>query len=622
VKFSTPELAICQWCISEIVNSEPDIPSAIRDILAKAVRGMPAPPSEPNYTRIEQGAIREVRMTETWGRYFVRQIFGVDEQKLALERRVRQTLEAARDWHLREMQQYRGSWSKLLEGRFEALVGVPKNSAESCSLDDMACLIHEFGPLSTRVSEWTIVGSEKSLRILRAFRKGVIGANQCRRIDPVPFQAMRNHVLNRDRWRCSICSKQGRGLELHVHHIIPLDSRGTNNSANLATVCYTCHNRLHDGFTVSKHRKRWIVGGRFVSIDIETTGFSRKGDEIIEVGAARFENGSCVDTYSSLVRPNGSVPEKILRLTGISIEDLERARPSTAVIPEFIRFVGTDKLIGHNLKSFDLPFLCNSCYRIGLSSITNDFVDTLHLCREKVESNDHKLQTMLRRFGIKCKGHRAIEDAKACGELYIELLNHSQATSTRHLGTPPQAKKQKGAVRVPCFNCGLLLEVRPNGPVMLGACGGCTKEVVMRNSPLWIRKRRPGGHDYFVSTDWGEEVGAKAIGLFKGRNGQYWNSFLRYVRQGGPDCTEFQVVRSEDGKRWIIKSPNGVPVARKNTLEAAFDVAIDLETDHLTAQGFPEDIVSCVWTVRRVFNWDPNLSSFGYLDLHESTESR
>jgi DNA polymerase III epsilon subunit-like protein len=42
----------------------------------------------------------------------------------------------------------------------------------------------------------------------------------------------------------------------------------------------------------------------YVSLDLETTGLNPETDEIIEIGAVKFEGDEIIDTFSSLVNPS------------------------------------------------------------------------------------------------------------------------------------------------------------------------------------------------------------------------------------------------------------------------------------------------------------------------------
>ena len=45
---------------------------------------------------------------------------------------------------------------------------------------------------------------------------------------------------------CAECEKAGRLTPAQlVHHVIPLDKGGTNDPANLLSLCKACHSRLH-----------------------------------------------------------------------------------------------------------------------------------------------------------------------------------------------------------------------------------------------------------------------------------------------------------------------------------------------------------------------------------------
>ena len=54
--------------------------------------------------------------------------------------------------------------------------------------------------------------------------------------------SVRQRVLNRDDRRCRKCSRE---QALEVHHILARMDGGTDDEANLATLCYTCHLEWH-----------------------------------------------------------------------------------------------------------------------------------------------------------------------------------------------------------------------------------------------------------------------------------------------------------------------------------------------------------------------------------------
>ena len=55
----------------------------------------------------------------------------------------------------------------------------------------------------------------------------------------------------------------------------------------------------------------------YVALDLETTGLDATRDRVIEVGAVAFTPAGVTSTLERLANPGRSVPEAVLRLTGI-----------------------------------------------------------------------------------------------------------------------------------------------------------------------------------------------------------------------------------------------------------------------------------------------------------------
>ena len=58
----------------------------------------------------------------------------------------------------------------------------------------------------------------------------------------------------------------------------------------------------------------------YVALDLETTGLSPMRDQILEIGAARVENGEITGTYETFVDSGVEIPARITDLTGITAE--------------------------------------------------------------------------------------------------------------------------------------------------------------------------------------------------------------------------------------------------------------------------------------------------------------
>lgn len=160
----------------------------------------------------------------------------------------------------------------------------------------------------------------------------------------------------------------------------------------------------------------------YVALDLETTGLDCQRDAIIEIGAVKFRGQEVLDTWSSLVNPKRSIPHKVIRLTGISQEEVEGAPPIHSLLPYLRRFVGTYPIVGHSI-SFDLEFLGNC----GLF-LDNAPIDTFELAGILMpHAARYSLGTLVDELGLEFPTqHRAPADAMAAKDLFLALLERAK----------------------------------------------------------------------------------------------------------------------------------------------------------------------------------------------------
>lgn len=159
----------------------------------------------------------------------------------------------------------------------------------------------------------------------------------------------------------------------------------------------------------------------YTVVDLETTGLNPQYDEIIEISAVRVRNKRIVAEYTSLVNPHKELDFFIQNLTGISNEMVNSARDISQVMPEFLDFIGSDVLIGHNIISFDLAFIKK------YSRINNTCLDTLWAARQVLNnSKGNKLEELCNKFGIKQdNAHRALSDCVSTHLVYQKLCDNN-----------------------------------------------------------------------------------------------------------------------------------------------------------------------------------------------------
>jgi DNA polymerase III epsilon subunit family exonuclease len=164
----------------------------------------------------------------------------------------------------------------------------------------------------------------------------------------------------------------------------------------------------------------------FVAIDTETTGLEYNKNEIVEIAAIRFINGSISDRFISLIKPKQPMPPSATLINGITDKTLKNAKSIEDVMPLFLEFIGNDIIVAHNME-FDFAFLSKN------ADIKNEKLCTLDMARRIVKGvQNYKLATLTAYFGIKdTPNHTATGDAIACGELLKELILITAETTGR-----------------------------------------------------------------------------------------------------------------------------------------------------------------------------------------------
>lgn len=162
--------------------------------------------------------------------------------------------------------------------------------------------------------------------------------------------------------------------------------------------------------------------GEFVVFDIETTGLRADRESITEIGAVKIRNREIIDRYQTFVNPEKPIPRNITELTGISDDMVANAPTIDAAIKDFYDFIGDATLVAHN-AAFDTSFIKLAAKNNGLE-FGFTYIDTLELARCTVEGvKNYKLDTLTKHFQVKLANHhRAIDDAAATGEVFLELI--------------------------------------------------------------------------------------------------------------------------------------------------------------------------------------------------------
>jgi DNA polymerase-3 subunit epsilon len=160
---------------------------------------------------------------------------------------------------------------------------------------------------------------------------------------------------------------------------------------------------------MSKLRNKKI----YTIIDIETTGGMSKRDRITEIGIVKHDGEKIIETFSSLVNPERSIPNEITRITGITNQMVANAPKFYELAKKIIEITENAIFVAHNV-SFDYGFIKEEFASLGYT-FTRKQLCTVKLTRKVFPGlRSYSLGNLIVHFGIEVNArHRALDDAMA-----------------------------------------------------------------------------------------------------------------------------------------------------------------------------------------------------------------
>jgi DNA helicase-2/ATP-dependent DNA helicase PcrA len=187
--------------------------------------------------------------------------------------------------------------------------------------------------------------------------------------------------------------------------------------------------------------------------DLETTSNKPKTAEIIEIAAKKLgtrRRGSDQDSiFHELVNPRKSIPSSITDLaspkkalpktiseiTKLTYEDLKDKPGIEDVLPRFLKFIGNNILIGHNIIEFDNRVIARYMSSfMGRPELTNRSYDTFAVARKLFPMENYKLGNLANKFGIPFNPdelHRAQNDIDLTERIFRSLRREELSRSER-----------------------------------------------------------------------------------------------------------------------------------------------------------------------------------------------
>ena len=182
-------------------------------------------------------------------------------------------------------------------------------------------------------------------------------------------------------------------------------------------------------YSLAGAKEAYHNGMTFVAFDLETTGLDPRQDQIVEIGAVKFDRQGLTARFSILINPGIPMPAEAEKVNKIS-DAMLRDKPAIGqVMPDFLRFIEGSIVIAHK-AAFDCGFINQNLKNSPVSpfpTLPNPIVDTLVLSREAFPGlYSYSLQNLAADLKIPSKdAHRAEDDARLCMEIFLRCVERA-----------------------------------------------------------------------------------------------------------------------------------------------------------------------------------------------------
>lgn len=157
----------------------------------------------------------------------------------------------------------------------------------------------------------------------------------------------------------------------------------------------------------------------FIAIDVETANESPSS--ICQIGLAKYKDFQLVDTWDTLVDPDDYFLSLNCAIHGIQPEDVVGAPTFSELFGPLKEQLEGQVVLHHT--HFDRTAIHRACELYGLRPPALDWLDTACVARrtwEQFQRSGYGLRNLCEHIGFQFEHHKALEDAKAAGAVFIE----------------------------------------------------------------------------------------------------------------------------------------------------------------------------------------------------------
>lgn len=161
---------------------------------------------------------------------------------------------------------------------------------------------------------------------------------------------------------------------------------------------------------------------KYAIIDVETTGGAAANERMTEIAIVLHDGERVLDTFSTLLNPERTIPWNITMITGITDAMVATAPRFYEVAKQIVEMTTGAVFVAHNVQ-FDYSFVREEFARLGFQ-FTRKKLCTVRLARKTFPGlRSYSLTNLKQHFGIHAdRSHRALDDALATTDLFERIL--------------------------------------------------------------------------------------------------------------------------------------------------------------------------------------------------------
>ena len=248
-RFKTSDFSICQSCVKLLSINAKSFQVVHEHVLALAQKNAPKPPVKPVFDATTEQCRNEASnilfKDESLMGYFLSSIFNASSRKRAIDDYAHKLFSKKQTEFKNELESYNIKQAEYLINLESAIQNIYDDILNGKFNRQEADTVFRRGYRwrTVQIYRDVLTSLDKDIvKILRGFKYKIITEGEkCRRLTVSDTSKVKINIYKRDDYKCVICgTTEG---ELHLHHIVALNNYGTNHYNNLATLCYTCHNK-------------------------------------------------------------------------------------------------------------------------------------------------------------------------------------------------------------------------------------------------------------------------------------------------------------------------------------------------------------------------------------------